>query len=39
VRNDLKEDDLEVVVVNKSAGKKTGKPAQREEAHKLTANP
>jgi len=39
VRNDLKEDDLEVVVVDKSAGKKTGKPAQREEANKLTANP
>jgi hypothetical protein len=41
MRNDLSEDDLEVVMVDKKAGKKTEKPAHSEEVEreKLTANP
>jgi hypothetical protein len=39
VRNDLSEDDLEVVAIPKKADTKTGKTAQGEEAEKRTANP
>jgi hypothetical protein len=41
VRNDLSQDDLEVVAIDKKAAKKTGKPAPDEglEREKLTANP
>jgi hypothetical protein len=41
IRNDLSDDDLEVVTMNKKAGKKTKKPAPCEEVEreKLTANP
>jgi hypothetical protein len=41
IRNDLNDQDLEVVAMEKKAGKKTGKPAQVEEGEpeKLTANP
>jgi hypothetical protein len=41
MRNDLSEDDLEVVIIDKKAGKKTEKPAHSEEVEreKLTANP
>jgi len=41
IRNDLSEDDLEVVVIDKKAGKKTEKPVERTEVvrEKLAANP
>jgi hypothetical protein len=41
IRNDLSEDDLEVVMMDKKAGKNTKQPAQSEEVEreKLTANP
>jgi hypothetical protein len=41
MRNDFSEDDLEVVMIDKKAGKKAEKPAQSErvEHEKLTANP
>ncbi|HTA29699.1 MAG TPA: hypothetical protein VK731_04410, partial [Candidatus Cybelea sp.] len=41
IRNDLSEDDLEVVMIDKKAGNKTDKPAHSEEVEreKLTANP
>ena len=41
VRNDLSEDDLEVVPIDKKAGKKAEKPVQSVEVEreKLTANP
>jgi hypothetical protein len=41
IRNDLSEDDLEVVMMDKKAGNKTEKPAHSEEVEreKLTANP
>jgi hypothetical protein len=41
MRNDLSEDDLEVVMLDKKAGKKTEEPAHSEEVEreKLTANP
>jgi hypothetical protein len=41
VRNDLSEDDLEVVMIEKKAGKRAEKPAQSEklEREELTANP
>jgi hypothetical protein len=41
IRNDLSEDDLEVVLIDKKAGNKTEKPARSEEVEreKLTANP
>ena len=41
VRNDLCEDDLEVVMIDTKVGKKTEKPAQCEEVEreKATANP
>jgi hypothetical protein len=41
MRNDLKEDDLEAVPVEKKAGRKTEKPAPSEKAEreKLAANP
>jgi hypothetical protein len=41
IRNDLSEDDLEVVMIEKKAGNKAQKPVQREnvELEKATANP
>jgi hypothetical protein len=41
LRNDLCEDDLEVVMIDKKTGKKTEKPAHSEEveSEKLTAQP
>ena len=41
LRNDLSEDDLEVVMIDKEAGKKTEEPARsgKTEREKLTANP
>jgi hypothetical protein len=39
MRNDLSEDDLEVVAINKRTVKKLEKPVQSEELEKLTANP
>jgi hypothetical protein len=41
MRNDLSEDDLEVVAIDKNAGKRIEKPAQAEQAEReqLTANP
>jgi len=41
IRNDLSEDDLEVVTIEKKAGNKTDKPARSEEVEreKLTAQP
>jgi len=41
IRNDLCEDDLEVVMIDKKTGNKTEKPAQSEEVEqeKLTAHP
>jgi hypothetical protein len=40
IRNDLREDDLEVVTIDKKAAKKTEKPAPREEVERerVTAN-
>jgi len=41
IRNDLSEDDLEVVMIEKKAGNKAQKPVEREnvELEKVTANP
>jgi hypothetical protein len=41
MRNDLSDDGLEVVTMDKKAGKKMEKPAHREEVEreKLTAHP
>jgi hypothetical protein len=39
IRNDLCQDDLEVVAIDKKAAKKTEKPVQSEEMEKLTAHP